>query len=138
MLLRLLFPSWAFFDRVTDIPTLEIRRGSTEDGRAPWTSALSAPARSLRHVVYNPEGTAHLLLQSAVDRFAVDAEQGRIDPVTRDIVAAIAERAVAPGPSSRWQWRVVAAGDDVDTWHRVLYESVEQVGASASRQGAAS
>lgn len=128
MLLRLLFPSWAFFDTVTDVPVLEARLGN--GGRAGrWRSVLQAPARSHLAIVYNPEGTAHLALQGVVDRFAAECEQAIVDTVTRDHVAAIAESTVhewmdAGEPSATWAWRVVAiTPNECAAAPRVLYES---------------
>lgn len=112
MLLRLLFPSWAFFDAVTEVPALEacVRDGA---GRDAWRAVLQAPSRSLLSLLYNPEGTTHLALQGVVDRLAVECEHGAVNDVTRDLVAAIAEGAVrewggAGEPSRPWAWRVVA------------------------------
>lgn len=134
MLFRLLFPSWAFFDAVTDVPRLEVRRTSP-DSAGEWTAALQAPSRRWWNVLYHPDGTAHLAMQSAVDRLAVERESGPPDPVSHGIVEAIAHRVVhagqrvgmLPNTDERghcWQWRLVA----VDVRHpaavRVLYESV--------------
>lgn len=128
MLLRLLFPSWAFFDTVTEVPVLEARLGNGRRAGM-WRSVLQAPARSSLALVYNPEGTAHLALQGAVDRLAAECEHAMVDAVTRDHVAAIAESAVrewvdAGEPSATWGWRVVAI---IPRAHsaapRVLYES---------------
>lgn len=128
MLLRLLFPSWAFFDTVAEVPVLEARLG-TGRGTGTWRSVLQAPARSRLAIVYNPEGTAHLALQGAVDRLAAECEQGMVDAVTRDHVAAIAESTVrewvdAGEPSATWAWRVVAITPRAcSVAPRVLYES---------------
>ena len=130
MLLRLLFPSWAFFDRVTEVPLLQARVTAHDGTRGPWRDVLQVPPRTWRSVLYHPEGTAHLALQSAVDRLAVSCLQGEPDDLSRNLVAAIAEQQVrawiASGdqPSDRWQWRIVAASAaqpdghiDVDAAH---------------------
>ncbi|AMW05998.1 hypothetical protein [Gemmatimonas phototrophica] len=133
MLWRLLFPSWAFFDAITDVPRLEIR-GLTENGVAgPWRAALAAPARGRWAVLYHPEGTAHLAMQAIVDRLAVEQESGEHDGTTVALVAAVAawsleerthERSDHTGAAhGQWQWRIVA----VDALHphavRTIYES---------------
>jgi hypothetical protein len=137
MLWRLLFPSWAFFDAITDVPRLEIR-GLTDDGIAgPWRSALEAPARRGWNVVYHPRGTAHLAMQAVVDRLAVEQESGQPDDTTVALVAAVAAwnlslqmHTHADGADvahARWQWRIVAA----DALHahptRTVYESLPLV-----------
>jgi hypothetical protein len=114
VLLRLLFPSWAFFDRVTEVPLLQARVTAHDGTPGPWRDVLPAPPRTWRSVLYHPAGTAHLALQSAVDRLAVSSLQGEQDVISRELVAAIAEHQVrawnAPSdqPSDRWQWRIIA------------------------------
>lgn len=114
VLLRLLFPSWAFFDRVTEVPLLQARVNAPDGTLGPWRDVLHAPPRTWRSVLYHPEGTAHLALQSVVDRFAVSCLQGEPDDISRDLVAAIAERQVrawilpSDQPLGTWQWRIIA------------------------------
>lgn len=115
MLLRLLFPSWAFFDRVTEVPLLQARVTAHDGTPGPWRDVLRAPPRTWRSVLYHPKGTAHLALQSAVDRLAASCHQGEPDDISGDLVAAIAEQQVrawiAPSdqPLGKWQWRIIAA-----------------------------
>lgn len=131
MLLRLLFPSWAFFDTVGDVPVLEACLSGTTHS-ATWRAVLEAPARSLTALLYNPEGTVHLALQGAVDRLAVECEHMEPDAVTRGVVASIAESAVrdwvaAGERAAGWKWRVVAVSpQDRSGSPRVLYESEAQ------------
>jgi hypothetical protein len=118
VLLRLLFPTWAFFDRVTEVPLLQARVTAHDGTPGPWRDVMQAPPRTWRSALYHPEGTAHLALQGAVDRLAVSCHQGEPDDVSRDLVAAIAERQVrawiAQGdqPMDRWQWRIIAVPAD--------------------------
>lgn len=146
MLLRLLFPSWAFFDAVTAVPRLEVRvmvPGAVVPDVAPgdWEPALVVSRRGLRHLLYNPEGTETLALQAIIDGLAVECEAGIEDPVTRGLVERVAARAVrtleaaAPDRHRRWQWQVVAvdvarrgsidgpAGQTDHEGCRVLYRS---------------
>lgn len=128
VLLRLLFPSWAFFDRVSEVARLELRTLDHGGAFAPWRSALMAPSRTLLALVYHPRGTAHLAQQSAVERFAVGVEEQEFDQVAHDIVAAIAWQAVsaATPASTPWQWRVVAVDHAVPSDVRVVFESTVQ------------
>jgi hypothetical protein len=128
VLLRLLFPSWAFFDRVTEVARLELRTLEHGGVFTPWRSALIPPSRRLLALVYHPQGTAHLAQQSAVERFAVGVDAQVFDQVAHDIVAAIAGRAVSvatPG-STPWQWRVVAVDHAAPSDVRVVFESTVQ------------
>jgi hypothetical protein len=124
VLLRLLFPSWAFFDTVAAVPTLEVRV-LDGDRWSDWLGVLQAPPRPLRSLLYNPEGTLHLALQQVVDRFAVEQSHEVQDTVTHDMTAAIAERAahqwIATGEA--WAWRVVMVMPGADADQRVLYTS---------------
>jgi len=128
VLFRLLFPSWAFFDAVHDVPILEARVGTE------WRPVLHAPGRDAAAVLFHPAGTAHLALQSLVDRLAVECEHGTVDPVTHALVDALVARAVqawrdvAPEPFDRWSWRVVVidGANPADPAKRVLHESAER------------
>ncbi len=128
VLLRLLFPSWAFFDRVTEVARLELRTLDHRGAFTPWCSALVPPTRSLLALVYHPRGTAHLAQQSAVERFSVGVEEQTFDQVAHDIVEAIAWRAVSVATSGAtpWQWRVVAVDHAVQSDVRVIFESAVQ------------
>lgn len=128
MLLRLLFPSWAFFDAVREVPVLEARLGE-----GAWRTVLRAPRRGMGALLYHPAGTSHLALQSVVDRFALECEHGTIDPVTKALVGAMVERAVrgwrdaATVDDGECRWRVVAISgmDSSASTMRVLHESAE-------------
>lgn len=127
MLLRLLFPSWAFFDAVHEIPCLEIRRRTAHDADAMWEPALVAPPRRWYSILWNARGNAHLAMQGIVDRFAVELEHGQDDEITRALVHGLARRAaaqrVSDADTTSWEWRVVAvqgAAHDAHAGRRVL------------------
>ena len=128
VLFRLLFPSWAFFDAVHDVPVLEARVGTE------WRAVLHAPGRGAAAVLFHPAGTTHLALQSLVDRLAMECEHGAVDPVTHALVDALVARAVqswrdaAREPFDRWSWRVVVidGANAADPAKRVLHESPER------------
>jgi hypothetical protein len=131
MLFRLLFPSWAFFDAVTDVPRLELRVRSADELKGTWVAVLRAPSRGGRHVLFNPEGNEQLALQAVVDRFAAECETGIADAVSLALVEQIAAQAVRRLASDQplplqWQWRVVAvsnAGAPGPPASRLLHES---------------
>ena len=140
VLLRLLFPSWAFFDRVTEVPRLELQTFDPHGQPSSWREALSAPTRPTLALVYHPHGTAHLAQQAAVERFAVGADLQQIDVVAHDVVAAIARRALSPATATSWRWRVVAVDHTALSVPRVLFESDVQFvegGVAVSDGGAA-
>lgn len=130
VLLRLLFPSWAFFDSVGDVPRLQARVQAHDGHFGPWCDVLHAPPRSWRTVLYHPNGTAHLALQTAVDRVAVECVQGEPDATSCEVVAAIAEREVRTWVAldghnaAHWQWRIIATpvGSTTDDAAVVIYD----------------
>jgi len=130
-LLRLCFPSWAFFDRAGTLPELQIRRHAVDKRPVTWQSALIAPARRWWHVLSFPEGTQVLATQSLVGRYCQavldsDADNAETMHLQRLVEYAAAcalpaawkaegqpEASVVP----RWQWRVVLDNNNDDVVH---------------------
>lgn len=110
-LLRLCLPSWAFFDRVGHPPLLEVRAPAAEGDASGWRPAFAAPRRRWWHLLWAPDATRTLLLQTLVER--AQAETDEATPAVRTTrrqlgaVAAAAARAIDPADDRRWQWRVV-------------------------------
>lgn len=121
ILLRLLFPSWAFFDRVVSIPALEVRTFGASGVASAWHPALAAPTRGARHALVHPDGTRHLALQGLVDRLATEVEQDDTDPVSVALVAALARHAIGTTTDATWQWRIVTAAPGSPARARVLH-----------------
>lgn len=69
-LLKLLIPSWRFFDKQGDTVTLYCQVG---DGA--WEKCLKAPPRHLGNLFLNGKGNLYLLSQNLVERLAQDADQ---------------------------------------------------------------
>jgi hypothetical protein len=137
-LLRVLVPSWRFFDDLQVTPRLAVRVAHG-DGYGPWTILLDAPPRRLVHVLWNPRGNLVLAQHALLERLQMEAGEVTGDPETlrttvsyelvlnlvRGAIAADARLAgaarcqfklVAPrhyehGAAERaWVWR---SGDDV-------------------------
>lgn len=65
-IVRILFPSWRFFEEPTPLPEISYRLlGPSESSE--WRGLLSSPPRSARTLLYNPRGNLalaeHTLLQ---------------------------------------------------------------------------
>lgn len=64
---RSLFPSWRFFEDVTEIPLLMIRSGCGQEELGPWRQGLVIPRRGPLILLLNPQGNlvhaANSLLQ---------------------------------------------------------------------------
>jgi len=112
--LRVLVPSWRFFDRADAPPTLWLAHGG-----GPW-QLVEPPRRGLLGWAFSPASNLALAYQATVDRLV--AEVSELDPATPDdapaitslrsyaIVSAIARDAAPPGATFRW--KVVNDGED--------------------------
>lgn len=83
-LIRVLVPSWRFFDDLQVTPTLLVRVARDRQAFGEWAPVLSPPPRSLLHLVWNPAGNLLLAQQSLLERLLMDAgewdERGAIGP----------------------------------------------------------
>lgn len=114
-LLRLIFPSWAFFDVAMAPPVLEVRVFSATGEAGPWRAAVQAPRRRWWHLVFNPSGTRALAWQTVVERWC-DEHVGTPPnqaaapggDVTSTLLEHLAEGAARQlGAGAGWQWRIV-------------------------------
>jgi hypothetical protein len=117
-LLRLLFPSWAFFDVASAPPALEVRPRPANGEPGAWRAVVQAPPRRWWHLVFNPLGTRALLQQTLVERWC-DEVDGTATNELDDSTAAMTTRllehlaegatvgAWRSGGDAGWEWRVV-------------------------------
>jgi hypothetical protein len=104
-LLRLLFPSWAFFDTAGAPPVLEVRTHSANDrssnqSRDSWQPVVQPPVRRPWHVLFNPGGTQALAEQTVVERWHSEIEEEAETDVTRALVEGLVAAYVAErGPT---------------------------------------
>lgn len=75
--LKILIPSWRFFDQPGTRFILEIRVKAS--AKAPWgeweKAFLTIPSRKWFHLFLNPSGNLYLARVSAVDRLALEAQE---------------------------------------------------------------
>lgn len=72
-LVRTLIPSWRFFDDIDEVPRLEARVVLGElEGDEGFAPVLSPPARTLRTLFFDPEGTLWLHHHSLFERLERD------------------------------------------------------------------
>lgn len=85
-LVRVLVPSWRFFDDLQVTPTLLVRVARDGEAFGEWAPVLSPPRRSILHLVWNPEGNLLLAQQSLLERLLMDVgewdERGATGPET--------------------------------------------------------
>jgi hypothetical protein len=109
-LFRLLFPSWAFFDRAGDPPVLEMRAFSSNTPAEEWQPVVQAPPRRWWHLLFNPHGTLALAEQTLVERWHAELEDGAETEVTRALVerlvAASARDIVTSTTDTKRQYRL--------------------------------
>ena len=85
-LLRVLFPSWRFFESIGVVPRLYVRASTVAGEWGDWTPALRPPSRGLWNLVLNPRGNLHFARQSAVEHLVSEAE-GEIEAAGPDATA---------------------------------------------------
>jgi len=68
--LRILFPSWKFFDRIGPVATLFYQLSGSDSTK--WVACLSPPKRSFLHLLLNSTGNIYLAQQGLVDRLVMD------------------------------------------------------------------
>lgn len=71
-LVRVLVPSWRFFDDLQVTPTLLVRVARDGETFGEWAPVLAPPRRSLIHLVWNPAGNLLLAQQSLLERLLMD------------------------------------------------------------------
>jgi hypothetical protein len=124
-LLRLLFPTWAFFERPHAPPLLEVLVSAT-NGDAVWQPAFTSSPRRWWNLFINPLGTLVLAQQTHVERLYELCS----DEASREFIAAwrvvrnISERAVRARRQAvgAYQWRFRITVQDAGH-ERVVYES---------------
>jgi hypothetical protein len=81
--LRVLLPSWRFFEAPGDVPVLSVRWGSDASRLGPWHAVALRPARHVAMLVFNPSGNLALahaaLLQSLVDAIEGTGDASAVD-----------------------------------------------------------
>ncbi len=123
-LLRVLFPSWRFFENIGVNSWLQVRSRASEGEWTEWQNALTPPLRSWTAILHNPEGNLYFARQSAVEHLVAEAE-ARPDSVAESVAFAvvrrIAEESVSSGlnsPNGELQFKIVqrdaACGEDED------------------------
>lgn len=106
-LARLVFPSWAFFDRLGEPAALELR----PDGATAWLPAVVPVPRRWWHVVWHPAGTRTLAAQGVVER-AVAEHDGRLPATAATAVQLERLAAALARPIGRCDWRLVVVRGD--------------------------
>ena len=71
-MLRVLVPSWRFFDAIGDATELVARIAEPNGDFGPWRPIIAHRARSWTHLVWNPDGNVALAQHGLVER--LDAE----------------------------------------------------------------
>jgi hypothetical protein len=87
--LRVLLPSWRFFDDVQDTPMLLVRVAAPERPFGAWRPLLVPQARRLSHLLWNPDGNLRLAQHALLERLLADLadwDEGR-DPPPESLVS---------------------------------------------------
>jgi len=126
-LVRVLVPSWRFFDDLQVTPALRVRVACTGGEFGDWEPVIAPAPRRARHLVWNPEGNLVLAQHALLERLMLDvgAWEGDSAAVTSFVsyqlvlnlvTSAIAHEARFAG-AVRCQFKLVdqrpGAGDDL-------------------------
>ncbi|HMN68398.1 MAG TPA: hypothetical protein PKC28_07650 [Bdellovibrionales bacterium] len=98
--LRILIPSWRFFDDLGAVPRLEIR----EDGGEWRAFAYRAPAFSWSQLFFNPTGNLNHAIGNLLNRLMLEDEPGHTP--TYALVEALARESLGRD-TSRFQFRLM-------------------------------
>lgn len=71
-LVRVLIPSWRFFDDISESPLLLVRVANPDAPFGPWLPVLHPPRRALRDVLWNPGGNLALACNALVEHLVAD------------------------------------------------------------------
>ena len=78
-LVRVLLPSWRFFDDLQVTPTLLVRVAGDIGDLGEWVAVLTPPARSALQLVWNPEGNLRLAQHAVLERLLMDVSDRDAD-----------------------------------------------------------
>ena len=158
VLLRLLFPSWAFFDIVGEPPSLEVLVHHEHHPTGVWQRVVYPARRRWWHILFNPAGTRTLAAQTVVERCYAELISDDGDAASRRgpvaVVDALAaawvrhEGSGAPrmepttGHDDRqerasWQWRIIVRDAESGTTAFVYVSDVHTVSTRTPRSGSA-
>lgn len=120
-LVRVLFPSWRFFDDVQVAPLLLVRRATGEAEFGEWMPLLAPPARRWPlSLAWNPAGNVHLAEHVLLERLLADVAewtegsgQDVDDLVSYALVVNLVRVHLAASSRDvgRFQFKLVEAGD---------------------------
>lgn len=83
-LIKILIPSWRFFDRAGDISKLYYRLPYNKNSQ--WQLCLLPPKIRPWHLFINPEGNLYLASQSAVDRLLTEMSEDKKGEMTAEFI----------------------------------------------------
>ena len=121
-LVRLLIPSWRFFDDVGTVPHLEYR--VEKDGAASaWFPVLEVLHERKSSLFVNPEGLLHLAFKSVVERAVSERNEGQTSSVTEELLRRIVRRRIPQHKGARGQYRILLMNPLVSLEAEPFFES---------------
>jgi hypothetical protein len=113
VVLRSLFPSWRFFEEVTEVPMLQYRTSADGLHFDDWKTALTRPVRRWHTIFVNPLGNLYLAYHSLLEYFEEELRLASVgsqptDLVSYDLIAEVVRKSIQQSSSkgSRFQFRI--------------------------------
>ncbi|MEP7380176.1 MAG: hypothetical protein ABI910_00745 [Gemmatimonadota bacterium] len=135
-IVRVLFPSWRFFDDVQTSPALLVRVAPGGEAFGAWRMLLVPTHRSWTTIVWNPAGNLRLAEHALLDRLLADVAEwedttvpGPESFVSYELVLNLVRGTLsadgAVGDASRFQFKLVDAAEDSEAPDADLLISAE-------------
>ena len=137
--MRVLFPSWRFFEDVGSALYLQYRLSAPSAEPGPWRDALRQPPRRWSSFLLNAEGNLFLAAHSLLQR--LESEIGELDPahtsafegsvsfrLTQNLVQEQIRRDEPATAGMRFQFRVTRSTPAGSTPEPFLISSLYEVG----------
>ncbi|MBX2988345.1 MAG: hypothetical protein KF802_10660 [Bdellovibrionaceae bacterium] len=122
-LLRVLLPSWRFFERAGQVPQLAYRLLPSDPAPGAWIPCPAPVSRSWRHLVLNPRGNRNLAFHGLVERLMMDLnewEDDRLNEFSSSVSYALVTEMVkfhlrrdSGLKEGRFQFKIFVADEDV-------------------------
>lgn len=110
-LLRVLVPSWRFFEDVCEQPSLYIRNGDSPTRMGPWRECLPLASPQVLDLLSNPEGNLALACNGVLQQLLADSAWMSADQLHQSVSYRLTRQLVIyfQRPDGYFQFKLCAA-----------------------------